>query len=465
MADSNITCSGLTARSGVGQLVLQWFTLQPSETALPYMALDTVEVWASTTNNRGAAINVGASGNGQFTHADVPAGATRFYWLRPRNASGSYGDWHPLAANAGVAGTAGTAQPGPGSITATELAPGAVTEPKLGNQSVSRAKLGFAAVGSAQIGYAEVTGANIGTAEIVNAHIVSVNANKIVAASLSAISANLGTVTAGTMNAVTINGGTLNSTTLNSVEIDGGRITAGVIRTRSSFPSISIQDDSGFGVVHLTVNSSSGQVARLSTVASGPVLRVDRNSASQFAASFQNNSASAVQGVSPTFAFYASAGAYGPFTGAHDALWPADEPLPEIGDIVADDCVVFRSGVSDTICRVGWPQAGRPAIGVFAAEMPLTQPTAAMPEDVDIKALAREFRLILVNAVGEGQINVCDASGPIEAGDLLIASPVRGKAMRQADDLLRAATVARAREAATFDASGRAQVACVYLSG
>ncbi|MFZ4589330.1 MAG: hypothetical protein ACOYNG_10110, partial [Terrimicrobiaceae bacterium] len=57
------------------------------------------------------------------------------------------------------------------------------------------------------------------------------------------------------------------------------------------------------------------------------------------------------------------------------------------------------------------------------------------------------------NALGEGQINVCGESGDIEAGDLIVTSSVRGKGMRQADDVVRNYTVARAREACVFSSA------------
>lgn len=473
MADSNITCSGLTATSGVGQVALQWSTLLPSEVALPYLALGAVEVWAASSNDRGAAAKIGETNSGLFVHAGLSGGAQRWYWVRPRNASGAYGDWFPFAATNGVAATAGTSQPGPGSITATELAPDAVTQSaiapaavgttELESLAVTRQKLGFGAVGTLQVEDGAIT----------NAKIQFLTADKIVASSLSAISANLGTVTAGTITGVTINGVTINSTTINGGVINGGQI----LGMDGIYGAVITSQLIRVGVLQkIEMHASTGEIyfwdntgtfnGRIGTFSRGaPVIDINTNFPSSFVARFRNGSASAVEGLSPSFAFYASQGAFGPFTGAHDALWPRDLPLPAIGDLIADDGVLFRHGVSDALCRACLPEERRPALGVLAAEMELTQPTAAMPDHVDLEGIAASYRLILVNAVGEGLINVCDAGGPIEAGTLLVASPVAGKAMAQHDDLLRAATVARARESATFDASGRAQIACIYLSG
>lgn len=486
MADSNITVSGLIISAGVGQLALRWTVNNPNQGGLPYLDIATVEVFASATNDRVSATKIG-EGLNAFLHAGVTPGQTRYYWIRARDVSGQFGDWFPLSATGGIAGTAGTAQPGPGTITATELAPDSVTSPaiapaavgasEIANAAIVRAKIAFAAVGSAEIEDAAITNAKIANASIDNAKIANLSADKITFGTLSGIAItsvtiNGGTITGGTISGTTFsggtfNGGTFNGVQMNSVEIDSGRITASIIRTRTSFPSISIEESSGFGTVALYVNASSGQVARLSTVTSGPVLDVNRASASQFAASFRNTSAGAVSGSSPTWAFYANAGAYGPFTASHELLWPIDTPLPEIGDVVMDDALMFRKDVSNTLFSGKLSRHGRPAIGVFAACRAWGR-TAAMPDDLSDEALAslgEKYRLILVNAVGEGQVNVCGEGGHIEAGDLLVASGTPGKATKQHDDIWRASTVARARESVVFDDRDFALVACVYKSG
>ncbi|WP_152657604.1 phage tail spike protein [Oceanobacillus sp. CFH 90083] len=72
-------------------------------------------------------------------------------------------------------------------ITSAKIASAAVGTAAIQNAAITKAKLGTAVVGTAQIENAAIT----------NAKIASVNADKISAASLSAITANLGTVTAG----------------------------------------------------------------------------------------------------------------------------------------------------------------------------------------------------------------------------------------------------------------------------
>lgn len=72
----------------------------------------------------------------------------------------------------------------------------------------------------------------------------------------------------------------------------------------------------------------------------------------------------------------------------------------------------------------------------------------------------------LVNALGEGSVNVCGENGDIEVGDLIVTSSIAGKGMRQSDDIVRGYTVAKSREAVTFSSPDEIkQIACIYLCG
>jgi hypothetical protein len=70
-----------------------------------------------------------------------------------------------------------------------------------------------------------------------------------------------------------------------------------------------------------------------------------------------------------------------------------------------------------------------------------------------------------MNAVGEGQLNVCGDNGDIAPGDLICTSARTGKGMRQGDALIYNYTVARAREGATFVGGEVKLIACIYLCG
>lgn len=74
-------------------------------------------------------------------------------------------------------------------------------------------------------------------------------------------------------------------------------------------------------------------------------------------------------------------------------------------------------------------------------------------------------RRVVVNAAGEGGVLVCDTAGPVRNGDLLCSAgpEAPGLCCRQADDVVRACTVAKATCDATFEDMVRARfVGCVY---
>ena len=187
------------------------------------------------------------------------------------------------------------------------------------------------------------------------------------------------------------------------------------------------------------------------------------------------------------YAFYINAGVGGPFTGAHDGL--IQKTLnAQVGDILVDRALVRKKSISDTIFEL--TLADEPAVvalGVFNRRDPLTLenlPTALVTHEVSLamndrgdpveypiptsEALERitDFDVVIVNALGEGQINVCGLGGSIAAGDLIQTSAMPGKGMRQAQSGVQAYSVARAREAAEFlSADEVKQIACIYLCG
>jgi hypothetical protein len=189
-----------------------------------------------------------------------------------------------------------------------------------------------------------------------------------------------------------------------------------------------------------------------------------------------------------TYAFYAGTGAatgsqsiygYGPFTGAHDSLTVKTEVI-ESGDIVVDTAIVGKAGVSDTIatitksttpnqkCVLGVYAGKNPVPNKPAGDAPYTGPNAMGPmPDADYTAYQSTHDCSIINALGEGQINVVKEGGNIEAGDYIVTSSTAGKGMRQADDLYRNITVARARESVVWDAgdSSVKMISCIYLSG
>lgn len=191
-------------------------------------------------------------------------------------------------------------------------------------------------------------------------------------------------------------------------------------------------------------------------------------------------------GAANGFDFYADGGGtnYGPFTGTHDALTELADTFT-VGDIVIDTQVIRRNGISSTITLVksSTTPNQKAALGVVCADpRPLadSHPAAyveGFEEDPETHAYVQVmqpyyepdcqvYNIMAVNALGEGQINVCGEGGDIQAGDLIVTSSTPGKGMKQADDIVRAITVAKARESVTFSSPTEVkQIACIYLCG
>jgi hypothetical protein len=193
-------------------------------------------------------------------------------------------------------------------------------------------------------------------------------------------------------------------------------------------------------------------------------------------------------GVNPgagAFGVYAARGGIAPFTGQHDGLLKKTGVI-EAGDIVVDVRVMAKPTINDAITEVA--RSGEPrqatAVGVFVSRRPMgDDPPASLTEYFDTTdssgnpvrkprraqrhdALPAEFDLVVINSLGEGQINVCNEGGDIAAGDFIVTSSRPGKGMRQEDGIMRNYTVARAREPATFKGPGDVQlIACIYLCG
>jgi hypothetical protein len=193
---------------------------------------------------------------------------------------------------------------------------------------------------------------------------------------------------------------------------------------------------------------------------------------------------SGLVGPANGFDFYADGSGtnYGPFTGTHDSLVLIDAKFT-VGDIVVDNQIVERNGISSTIALVGNSttvnQLG--VIGVVCREPSLLadqKPSTFIEsiEEIDNQTVTvmkssyytacETYNFMPINSVGEGQINVCGENGNIEKGDLIVSSSMSGKGMKQSDNIVRSYTVAKAREAVTFTSPDQViMVACIYLCG
>lgn len=191
---------------------------------------------------------------------------------------------------------------------------------------------------------------------------------------------------------------------------------------------------------------------------------------------------SGLVGPANGYDFYADGSGtnYGPFTGTHDSLVNKNVNFVT-GDIVIDTQIIIKNGVSSTLSLVQTSTtANQPgALGIVCAQPKSL--TSAVPAayidgfdpETGVPIINPQYEvdcdlynLMPVNAVGEGQINVCGEGGNIAVGDLIVTSSTPGKGMKQADNTMYSYTVAKARETATFSSSTDVKmIACIYLSG
>jgi hypothetical protein len=318
-------------------------------------------------------------------------------------------------------------------------------------------------------------------------YIKNLAADKILAGTLAAgviyagaISASQ--ITAGTISGDRINGGTISAVSLSSVT---GTFSGNI--NSSGYVYCTGGSGSPYGMTTLAVIPSASGQSAIAAISSGSgtsaIQASNMNGIGVYASGDR-----AIVAAGGSWAVYASSGGYGPFTGAHDALLPLGAEV-ELGDILVDVECIARKGLSDTLFLVA--RADKPkqksAVGVcvaapvaLSARIPAVFRRAPREEfrpslagfivvdehDPEYDVLQGVYALTIMNALGEGQINVCGENGDIEAGDYIVTSSMPGKGMRQDDDLLRSYTVAKAREAVTFDSPGQVKtVACIYVSG
>jgi hypothetical protein len=183
-----------------------------------------------------------------------------------------------------------------------------------------------------------------------------------------------------------------------------------------------------------------------------------------------------------SYAFYIYSGASYPFTAGHDAMQLLTEAIPDVGDLMVDVALIAAPTVNDGITQmtVSTKANQKGVIGVYTGVTGTDFVPAALAEYVaapdgtisqiqfkpEYADIYSTYRCIGVNAIGEGKMNVCGQGGNIEIGDLICASDMAGKGMKQGDDLYHAYTVAKARQAVIFTSPDQVvQIACIYVSG
>ena len=164
---------------------------------------------------------------------------------------------------------------------------------------------------------------------------------------------------------------------------------------------------------------------------------------------------------------------------------PTGTSIP-YGDIVIDHSCISKVDISNTIFKVVRSSSPnqKAVVGVLVHNNGLlvnAYPPSAFVVSREIDEETEEEVLVytsawdsvkntydgvIMNSIGEGQINVIGEAGNLEAGDLIVTSSTAGKGMKQSDDIVRSYTVAKVREDVTFTSLTEEKlVACIYLCG
>lgn len=236
-------------------------------------------------------------------------------------------------------------------------------------------------------------------------------------------------------------------------------------------------------------NSASSRIAEAfianTTTVSGYVgRRYDTTGVTLLNEIYLNNGSYAAQS---TLGSFYSAGGYLPFTGTHDGLIEITE-APIVGDIVVDYQIEAVLDVSNIVMLYKKSstanQKGVIGVCIQIFDVPPSDwdeyentgevdpiTGAPVPDPAPVYnpmyyPIPAGQKVIHINALGEGLINVCGEGGDIEIGDLIVTSSIAGKGMKQADDFVRSITVAKSRQAVTFySPTAIQQIACIYLGG
>lgn len=296
-------------------------------------------------------------------------------------------------------------------------------------------------------------------------------------------------VVSGTLSADTLNGGTIIGSAVNLGSGSFQVTTGGAVTSSNFFGYCSAFGNTispGTPAVDASGNSfSSIETGRFSGTSSSAGAHGVRGKNTSYGTS-------GLVGMAGAWDFYADGSGtnYGPFTGAHDALVANGAPL-EVGDLVIDLDLVAARNVSNTLFTVERSsepnQRGvRGVVAVVVGPLQDHCPAALIAGrsetfDADGRSITHDIMhgsfydlgashtLVAMNSVGEGMLKVCGEGGPIAPDDLLVASSTPGVAMKQADDIMRGYTVAKARigkgQTITFDGAEVKLLPCIYLCG
>jgi hypothetical protein len=511
----------VTTSGGLANITISW--------SIPtYYGHSYAEVWASITNDLATAAIVGQTPGGSFYHSTGEA-ATFYYWIRFVNIAGTFGDFNSSSGTLGQTGanSDGTPRTANGYLYYALSSGSAPSAPSASGYSFSTHTFSsltsnwsptFTAPTTAGENTYWAVRYTVNESTFDGTQTVSIGSvfrwqNFDGLVTFSNIQSDFdsgvtvidgGKITTNTLSADRIESNTtktVNNTTFGlgtSTTVGGINAGAQFMSTNASYFGAIVGNSAGgsaFGAGTTNSNGSNGAIFAIgnsnSSYNSWTVYSAMSSGYWGFNTVNVGATASNIAGIylgyaEPTwtsgYAYYITGGVGGPFTAAHDGLQKLTETLPEIGDILVDVALVAAPNVNDSITEVKVSSSAnqKGVIGIYAGQLGTGFVPTSLGEYVDIGPAAQKefvlkpefenvfdtYRPLVVNAIGEGKINICGEGGDIEIGDLIVTSSIAGKGMKQSDDLVRSITVAKARENVTFSSPTEVkQIACIYLCG
>ena len=481
-------------------------------------------IYASFTNNSAAAVEVGRLSGTSHTYSGLPDSTTYYVWLKAVDYSGNLSAFNTGTtsgtsfATSGPVGTGATGADGatgPRSAsgyvyysTATTSAPStpsligydfgtglfsSITSGWSASPNAPAAEVGkyywavrYNVYESTFEGTQTVAKSSVFKTQNFDGLVTFTNIQSSVATGVTSIDG--GKITTGTLTADKIAAG---STAVASGKTFG-LATANTVNTIYGVGYFNSSASGTAGVLAVSSTSAGGLFGTTSTLSAGGFYNATSTSYTSFrtsvslatstvAGGFANQSyAKYVDICTPSYGVVLNGSAVSAFTGAHDGLILKTNNQPSVGDLLVDVNVYAKANVYDSLCvnEMSSEANQKGVIGVFAenaddSHIPsaLTIP-ADNPENGSFLSFDPQYtdidlyQKVVINALGEGLINVCGEGGDIETGDLIVTSSVAGKGMKQSDDFVRVYTVAKSREDVTFSGPTEVkQIACVYISG
>lgn len=404
------------------------------------------------------------------------------------------------------AGAIGATQIATNAITADKLNAGSVTAGKIAALSIDATKIIAGSIGADQLAANSITAGKIAAG--------SVSANHIASGTITATQIASGTITAGQLAAYAITADKLdaNALTGHHANFDASKGTVNASIFAYGYTAVVVANggtNTSFGVAAIGSTHGLAAEARAPGGASASVLgwgeTQDTVGVLGTAKTHHGVGGTSLNGVGVygitqradkqwgliTHQRTYSGSGYFPFTGSHITFGTGEYFIGDIVDTVdgklidvdqsymevstaysakskkvlgvvttVDSDVEKNLRNNSTLCNRVVTGTGKMAV--------ITYPTykAKYKPYID-NLVAKEYKEIGVNSLGEGGINVCSEGGNIEIGDYICSSNTKGKGMKQDDDLLHNYTVAKALEAVDWSKETQTtkMIACTYHCG